>query len=245
MVASTKSEPCSCDVTVHSPPSPWWSEPLKVGLAPSVTVLIFCIGLWQYRTAQKWKRTEFAAAMLKELNADEDLKACCFVLDYPSRCVVLEDRKDSKRETTILMHERRKLRDAMVLEPPRPKFTEEQIIYRDLFDRLFTYFAQVEHACAQHLIKPGFVRPLHYWLEKILVVRDEGDIFGPFIAKYHPSVLKLAIRFEHEGLLDSRVHFRIEQWQWLVEQMQPGTQVPMTPPKVEVYPTWGWFVPKA
>lgn len=168
-------------------------------------VLVFGFGIWQYWSAQRWKRNEFAAAILKELNTDEDLVACCNVLDYRKRCIVLSHKKTKDDKPTILEHDRANLPAAMAVSPPPDGFSAEQIPYRDLFDRMCSYLSQVAHACSQKLIEPGDVRPLRYWLERMANVPKYENVLTPFIQRYHPGVIELARLFERKGLLDETV----------------------------------------
>jgi hypothetical protein len=194
-----------------------WMEVAKVtgSLAgPFLGVPVLFFGIWQYRVAQRWKRNEFAASFLKELNSDPDLVACCNVLDYPKRCIVLAHQKTKDDKPTILEHDRQKLPAAMAISPPDDGFAPEQIVYRDLFDRMCSYLSQVANACSQKLIAPTDVRPLHYWLERILDVHGLADssVLAGFVKRYHPGVIALAELFEKKKLLSLAATTALARW---------------------------------
>lgn len=191
-----------------------------VGIA--VAAFVFRLGILQHRSAQRWKRNEFAASILKELNTDEDLVACCNVLDYRKRCIVLSHKKTKDDKPTILEHDRAKLPAAMAVSAPPDGFIAEQIAYRDLFDRMCSYLSQVAHACSQELIEPGDVRPLRYWLERMANVPNYENVLTPFIQRYHPGVIELARLFKSKNLLDETVVAKLSSAATEEAQQQPS-----------------------
>jgi hypothetical protein len=206
-----------CLTICPAPAEVSWMEVAKVtgSLAgPLLGVPVLFFGIWQYRIAQRWKRNEFAASFLRELNSDPDLVACCNVLDYPKRCIVLAHQKTKDDKPTILEHDRQKLPAAMVISPPDDGFAPEQIVYRDLFDRMCSYLSQVANACSQKLIAPTDVRPLHYWLEKVLDVHGlaETSVLAGFVKRYHPGVVDLAKLFREEKLLSPAAVAALARW---------------------------------
>jgi hypothetical protein len=216
-------------------------ETLKIVMPTATFVVAFGVGLWQYVTAQRWKRAEFAASVLKEIWSDPDLVACCSILDYPERRLTLEHRKNalvqqgkppepgSQNSTPavtlvpVVLNHNQALMAAALRAPaekttPRtkPEFKDEEIVYRELFDRFFGHLAQVENCCALKLIDHGDVKSLYYWLERVIQPQycepADADVFGPYVIKYHPAVIRLAYRFCGSNMFSKEAQTRLHEW---------------------------------
>jgi len=211
----------------------------------------------QYRNAQDWKRTEFAASLLRELNSDKDLIAACAILDYPARTLVLDHRPKEKEPGKpagtneddacwTLEHDQRKLIDAMKLRDAHgPAFLPHQMVYRDIFDKFFTYVGQIHHFCDQKLIIANDVQPIAYWLRRVLSAPDRAkselrlnddvsalDVFGAFVIGYHPSVIKMALLYCDGKYFTQAGSKLLHEWKEQAEKMgwQPHGSDPRSIP---------------
>ena len=48
-------------------------------------IIAFCVGLWQYRREQQWKRAEFVAEQMNSFESNLKIKLALQMLDYNSR----------------------------------------------------------------------------------------------------------------------------------------------------------------
>jgi hypothetical protein len=181
-----------------------------------VTFAAFLLGLHQYLKAQRWKRNEFASTLLKALNTDADIMACCKLLDYPKRNIVLEHRRNADGKPYVLKHSGAALIEAMRVDPPAEGFREDEIAYHNTLDQMCFYLSQVAHSCKQELVFPSDVRPLSYWIEKIMyfdkVKPAHRYALAPFVLKYHPGVIELAEIFKRSGLLSICGRRALRKW---------------------------------
>jgi hypothetical protein len=157
----------------------------------SVTALGgFIFGLCQYVKAQHWKRAEFAAKELDKLNSDHLLSMACTLLDWTERKFAIPDAYKYKAEEPTFIHNWAVLEKAMVpgLVPTdgRPGFSWQEVLYRDVFDHLFTYLDLVNHYIEIKLIKVDDVKILRYWLEQISHSELAGGrpIFRSYLKKF-------------------------------------------------------------
>jgi len=158
----------------------------------------FLFGLYQYWTAQKWKKAEFAAKQLQRLWLDEELALCIQLLDWEARTVVFPERfrRIAKEET--FHHTWRELEAAMLPEDEKPSFSLQQVVCRDAFDRFFTYLEEINDYLRMGLIEPHHVESLRYWLQQVATPRfPQRPIFQKFIEEYgYSGVTELMSRLE-------------------------------------------------
>ena len=114
-----------------------------VGIIIALVGLLF--GLYQYYVNAKWKRSEFAAKQLDLLTSDPDITFCCQVLDYSYRIFPVPKKYRNITNETWFVHEWSKLESAMQPESQQAKFEWPLILYRDAFDRFFTYLERMNH----------------------------------------------------------------------------------------------------
>jgi hypothetical protein len=158
----------------------------------------FSVGLYQYRLAQKWKRSEFAAKLLEELNNDERLSTCCKFLDYAARTLSVPEAYSTLAEETKCVHSWDRLLTAMKPEEDVGKFDWQQMMYRDLFSYFFDYLDRINHYIGIGLIDLKDVSYLRYWLEQVAAPRFvEEQVFVDFLRAYnYDGVFQLLERFD-------------------------------------------------
>lgn len=157
----------------------------------------FAFGLYQYYVAQKWKRSEFAAGLLEQLAADDQLAVCCKMLDWSTRTFAVPERYRVLAGHDTFQHDWRKLAVAMMPEEKKADFDWQGMLYRDLFDHFFDYLERIEHYISIRLVRLEDVRSLRYWLEQIAEPRFvEEPVFREFLEAYgYRGVFDLVRRF--------------------------------------------------
>ena len=171
-------------------------EVLKALAAPAAAAG-FLFGVYQYFVAQKWKKAEFAANLLLRFHSDPDLDACCKILDWDKRTMLVPPNYQEIAKASTFRHNWDNLTIAMAPEIDVERFTWQQMLYRDLFDKFFTYLAEINHFLKIKLIKKNQVATLRYWLKCIAKPRfSKGDVFGAFLEHYgYTGVTSLMKRF--------------------------------------------------
>lgn len=182
-----------------------FEETLKI-----VTAMVGVAGLWfgllQYRSAQTWKRLEFAASVLNKINSDPDLRLAITFLDWRQRDFVLPERYLSlASKMRTFRHDHKQMAEAFDLRNREfltetgdldlklSELTLERILYVDVFDRLFEYLEQVHAFINMGLIKLEDVVLVNYWANRVYEIQvSDRYIFREYLAHYkYKGVLAL------------------------------------------------------
>ena len=136
-------------------------------------IIAFCVGLWQYRRAQQWKRAEFVAEQMKTFESNLKIKLALQMLDYNSRTYELAIGENGETITTTI--DDKILSSALMHHSKRPDgFRPAEAQIRDCFDELFNNFERFEHYIEAGLVTIADIRPyLDYWFN-ILGNRRSG-----------------------------------------------------------------------
>lgn len=159
-----------------------------LGAATALGGLIF--GLIQYVKAQHWKRAEFAAKELDKLTSDPLLSMACTLLDWTGRTFEVPASYRFKAEEPSFIHDWSILEKAMtpslIPDDGRDGFIWQEVLYRDIFDHLFTYLDLINHYVEIKLIKDEDIKILKYWMEQIARSELAGgrSIFYGYIKKF-------------------------------------------------------------
>jgi len=167
---------------------------LKAIAAASALAGLF-LGLAQYYRAQRWKMAEFAAKELEKLNNDPLLSLACTLLDWEGRTFGVPETYRYKSENSSFIHTWKILEKAMVpsITPDdgQDGFTEQEVMYRDIFDHLFTYLELMNHYVEIKLIRSDDISILKYWFQQIA---------GSELAHGKPIFQKFLQKFEYIGV---------------------------------------------
>ncbi len=162
----------------------------------------FLFGVYQYAKAQRWRKAEFAAKELEKLNSDQVLGLACIFLDWSSRSLNTPDNYKEKAGTSTFIHTWQIMEKAMVgdLAPTdgRDGFDWQEVLYRDVFDRYFTYLDMINHYLNIGLIEKKDVATLKYWLEQInkSQLANGKSIFEDYMNYFgYEGVLELLSKF--------------------------------------------------
>jgi hypothetical protein len=67
-------------------PMAWQTSDRIAAISAACAIFVFGLGFWQYRSSEKWKRSEFVAAQIKEFNSDRINRSVLRMMDYdPAR----------------------------------------------------------------------------------------------------------------------------------------------------------------
>ena len=159
----------------------------------------FGLGLWQFAEAQKWRKAELASQLLARLRTEAELDTCLRALDWSTRFLPVPESYRYEFPDTKFEHNWDELAIAMKHETEvgSGRFTPGQALYRDLFDRFFTYLESIEHAISIGLIEKEHVESLRYWLETVAKPRFAPEpVFDVFLQRYdYDGVILLMKRF--------------------------------------------------
>ena len=160
-------------------------------------------GLSEYKKTQEWKRAEFAASVLDKLNTNEDIRLALTLLDWEDRKIHLPPHYAAMNNgNNIFQHSllqmaesfdmgNREISSSQRLDLKPIYRVPPFIIYVEVFDQLFEYFAQVLAFIQMKLIEPRDVRLLDYWIERILKLKTtNGDIFEGYLKQYFPRTMR-------------------------------------------------------
>jgi hypothetical protein len=162
----------------------------------------FLFGVYQYYKAQRWKKAEFAAKELDKLIDDQVLSLACVFLDWEGRTLNTPDSYKEKAGSPVFIHSWKVMENAMVgaLEPPdgRGGFFWQEVLYRDVFDRFFSYLDMLNHYLNIGLIEQKDISAIRYWLEQISGSRlaNEKPVFNDFLVFFgYKGVIELFHKF--------------------------------------------------
>lgn len=129
----------------------------------------FGVGLFQYRSVQKWKKAEFVANEISDFKSQVSVKSVMKMLDWSERDIVLFPERD-KTEDQIVSYTDTLLKSALTIHPlyEAPNYTLEEIRIRDMFDEFFDYLSKFEHFIQAGLVTSADFQPyLRYWIKRI------------------------------------------------------------------------------
>lgn len=179
-----------------------------------VSIFVALAGLWfglmQYRLAQRWKRMEYAASIIDQINTDEDLKLALTFLDWRERDIVIPGRFGPTEEFFSFRHSHARMAEAFKLENREISadtgmvdlkaeyLKTEYIIYVEIFDRFFDYLEQVNQCMNMGLIKRDDLERLNYWADRIFRMRyDSKPIFKDYLQYFGYDGVLSFVTSEH------------------------------------------------
>jgi hypothetical protein len=152
-----------------------WSEWIDLAKIAG-GAMVFWVSIWQYAKAQRWKRSEFIATVVKEMEADPRSHAIMTMLDYGPReiCFPAENGKD-----VIPIHTSDNLIcTALLPKAPAGGFSKDATLIREHVDRFLDAFVRFEVFVEAKLIAAEEIRPyIEYWVQ--LIAGKKGGRHSP------------------------------------------------------------------
>jgi hypothetical protein len=170
----------------------------------AVAVFAFVVALLQYRAAQRWKKSEFAASQLDRLSTDWRLLLCTQFLDWYDRPFRTPGPYGDGEGKQSFNHNWEKL-DRALAYGRTDDIESEAIIYRDCFSYFFDYLSRINHYIRIGLIRLQDVEDLRYWLTLIA-----NPNYGP---PDRNALKKFLETFEYAGvieLIETRFGLRLQ-----------------------------------
>lgn len=165
-------------------------------LAFLVALLGLMFGLWQYYRAQVWEKAKAAHEELRRLEEDEYLSLACLILDWKARKMpVPVALRPIVENSEIFTHSEGLLKRALV---QKEHYQHEELIYRDTFDRFFTYLERIDHGIDRNIFNKQDLLPLRHWLNQVFQGKyHPPEVFADFIEEYQFfGVEKLHAKFK-------------------------------------------------
>jgi hypothetical protein len=165
-------------------------------IGAAIAIGTFIKAVMEYRSAQKWKRAEFIANIIKSFFGDPVNKRALIILDWEDKLIGFEDVHGKKivvRVTWPLAAE------ALRSDPDKGSFTKREILIRDTFSEFFDNLSVFEHHINSNLYHEDEIREyLIYWVDQIyndLSVEFRRSLFS-FLNYYkYTAVLSLLNRY--------------------------------------------------
>jgi hypothetical protein len=130
-------------------------------------LILFIVGFLRYSKSQEWKRKEFIANEIKEMNKDSIVRNAMYILDWDKRKIELfpEDPDFEKRYYVV---DRELLKSALLSHKLKGKFKKEEVRIRDTFDHFFDELERLNQFIESNLISDKEIGPyLKYWIKVI------------------------------------------------------------------------------
>jgi hypothetical protein len=160
----------------------------KFGLL--ATVLIFMVGLYQYRQTQKWEREKFLASAVKEFSEEKGVRNARLMLDslaqYPEGRVI-ELFPGAKEENKSVFVDNFEIFLALTTNPLTDLDNDDlrSVAIRDCFDSFFSYLGTFDHYIEQNLItKDALSSHIGYWISLLGPEGEMDTIFKQRVLGY-------------------------------------------------------------
>lgn len=183
-----------------------------LGSAATLTGLLFAgrqikQQVQEHQSAERWRRTEFAAALLERLSSDEDLAFCARAIDWGVGPLLLPQKYRSlfPLGTVKCDHDWKQFAEAVTIQLG-PRWNEpEQLTYRYCFDSFAAYLETVQRHIELRNVELSHLIGLRYYLDCVFDAayyatvpesqRLPGvttrSVFRPFLEHYYPEAWAL------------------------------------------------------
>jgi hypothetical protein len=128
----------------------WEKSDVIAAASAACAIAVFALGIWQYRSSENWKRSEFVAAQIKEFNSDKINHAVLLMMDYEPAHVELFPDKPNLADRYVDVNF-----DTLIKAIREEKgFTEAQFQVRIYFEHFLTSLARFEYFLESGAIEP-------------------------------------------------------------------------------------------
>jgi len=123
------------------------------------------------------------------LTTDPLLSLACTLLDWSGRSFEVPSSYHYKLEDSRFEHNWDSLKRSMsanIVPDDSGGFNSQEVLYRDIFDHLFTYLDRLNHYVEIKLVNAKDLRILRYYLQEVVSPRlaDHQPIFNDFIEEF-------------------------------------------------------------
>ena len=140
---------------------------------------LFATGKWLYELVQKykWERNKYLLENLEDFRSKENTKIFHQILDWNASYVTIENEKFRVNDDLLI--------SALDLHTERGKFSREELLLRNTFDRYFDDLSTLHFMVKVGLIdKNHFKTFMKYWFKILKGDGHKPEIFGTKIKKY-------------------------------------------------------------
>ena len=151
-------------------------------------LLVFGLGVSQYRSSENWKRSEFVAAQIKEFNADKINQAVLLMMDYDPAPVELFPHKVNVKDRYV------DVRFAMLVKAVghEKDLSDAEFQVRIFFEHFLTSLSRFNYFLASGAIEPrelcaDFAYPVEPMTgtAREMKLKNTGDDIAPFSKAVH------------------------------------------------------------
>jgi hypothetical protein len=126
----------------------------------------FGFGTYQYVRTQKWKRREFIAAQIKDLEADKQIQVVLTILDWSDRLVAIPSQLEDRPPIVFISESL--LCASLLPHSSTGSYSTEEALIRDCFDRFLDGLDRLQTFIVAELISIDELRPyIDYWLKSM------------------------------------------------------------------------------
>lgn len=130
----------------------------------------FCVGLWQYRRAQRQQKASLLVKLIEEFEIDEELRVACYLFDYDAGKFTL--RGESYKFTNELLHK------AMKVVKDDYEWPQPEEFMREVLDRFFDFFGKLDSFIDIGLLKFKDLNYFYYYFELLVQIEKYKGIVG-------------------------------------------------------------------
>ena len=128
----------------------WEKSDLIAAVSAACAIAVFAFGIWQYRSSENWKRSEFVAEQIKEFNSDKINRAVLLMMDYDPAHIELFPDKANVNDRYVDVH------FEMLVKAigQELKFTEAEFQIRIYFEYFLTALSRFNYFLNSGAIEP-------------------------------------------------------------------------------------------
>lgn len=185
----------------------WEKSDLIAAASAACAIAVLAFGIWQYRSSENWKRSEFVTAQIKEFNSDKINRAVLLMMDYdPARVELFpEKEKVNDRYVDVSFN---MLVKAIGQEHD---FSDEEFKIRIYFEQFLTALSRFNYFLDSGAIEPqelcaDFAYPIELMTgtARDMKLKNMGVDITPFVKAVHDYLA----RWEYTDIIkfEQKIH---------------------------------------
>ena len=166
----------------------WAKSDVIAALSAACAIAVFLFGILQYRSSENWKRSEFVAAQIKELNSDRINNAVFQMMDYDPAHVELFPEKTNAKDRYVDV----KLSMLVKAVGQEKDFSDAEFQIRIFFEHFLTSLSRFNYFLTSGAIEPqelcaDFAYPVELMTgtARDMKLKNTGDDIAPFAKAVH------------------------------------------------------------